>query len=89
MPFNSYLTHTEIIANVDAIYCEWNEWQNGVCSKECGGGIRTQFRTKNITEAHGGTCEGESVLREPCNQHECASKSSTFDITIYPININL
>ena len=77
MQFNSYLIHTKIITNVDAIYCEWNEWQSGVCSKKCGGGIRTQVRTKKVEEAHGGTCEGERAEREDCNQHECPSKLST------------
>ena len=74
LSFDSYCTHNEIVANVDAIYCEWNEWESGACSKECGGGIRTQVRTKKVEEAHGGTCEGERLLREPCNLHECPSK---------------
>ena len=87
MSFDSYCTHNEIVANVDAIYCEWNEWESGVCSKECGGGIRTQVRTKKVEEAHGGTCEGERLLREPCNQHECPSKLSNFpyDYLLYLI----
>ena len=78
LSFDIYCTHNEIIANVDAIYCEWNEWESGACSKECGGGIRTQVRTKKVEEAHGGTCEGEHLLREPCNQHECPSKLLNF-----------
>ena len=75
---------TCVISNVAPISCEWNEWTSGVCSKECGGGIRTQFRTKNVEEANGGTCEGESTLRESCNTHNCPSKLQNPSISIFP-----
>ena len=54
--------------------CEWTEWQSTTCSLTCGGGTRTKTRTKKVTEAFGGTCEGETILTEECNTQGCYGK---------------
>ena len=70
-----------MIENVVApIDCEWNEWQIGDCSKTCGGGSRSNTRTKKVEEAHGGICEGESTIRESCNTMECTGSKLGFNI---------
>ena len=51
--------------------CEWNDWEIGDCSKECGGGIRTNTRTKKWEATLGGTCSEESQMEESCNTQEC------------------
>ena len=52
--------------------CEWDDWKIGICSKECGGGTRTNVRTPKIDAAHGGEeCNGSSNITESCNTHEC------------------
>jgi len=52
--------------------CEWNDWQIGVCSEECGGGLRTNTRTPKVEADHGGEeCQGSSSITESCNVHEC------------------
>ena len=58
-----------------AIDCEWNDWELGMCSKPCGGGTRTNTRTKKSEEENGGKCEGENTVEEPCNAQSCPGKS--------------
>ena len=54
------------------VSCKWGEWKLGECSKDCGSGMRTDFRDIEIKAAHGGIeCEGESNITENCNNHEC------------------
>ena len=54
----------------------WNDWSEGLCSKECGGGIRTNLRTFNQTAAHGGkNCSGPSEIVVNCNIQNCPSKT--------------
>ena len=61
-----------------AVNCEWNDWQIGECSEPCGGGIRTNSRTKKIEESNGtdedGVCEGEATMEEECNTQTCPRK---------------
>ena len=43
-----------------------------MCTKSCGGGIRTNVRTEKVSEAHGGElCEGAASVEENCNTQEC------------------
>jgi len=52
--------------------CEWNEWEFGECSVDCGGGERIDTRTKSVEEMHGGFCDPEGDLRaEHCNPEPC------------------
>ena len=54
----------------------WNDWSEGLCSKECGGGIRTNLRTFDQTAANGGKhCSGPSEIVENCNIQNCPSKT--------------
>ena len=77
----SLLYVTSIIENVGApIDCEWNEWQIGECSKTCGGGTRSNNRTKKVEEMHGGICEGESAVSESCLTQDCPGSISGFNI---------
>ena len=55
--------------------CAWGEWQNGTCSKTCGGGELTHTRTKLVEAAHGGKeCNGEATETVNCNTETCPSK---------------
>ena len=40
--------------------CKWNDWVIGECTKSCGGGVRINVRTKNISAAYGGAIAMES-----------------------------
>ena len=60
--------------------CEWNDWQIGQCSVTCGGGTRTNTRTKTVQESNGGVCTGEATLQESCNNLNCPG-----NINVYPI----
>ena len=72
---------TSILENVGApTDCEWNEWQIGKCSKTCGGGTRSNYRTKKVEEMHGGFCEGESTGSESCFTQDCPGSISDFNI---------
>ena len=59
-----------------AVDCEWNDWVLGDCSQSCGGGTRTDTRTKNVTEEHGGECDQIAEMEESCNVQECPGKLS-------------
>ena len=75
------LYDTSIIENVvPPINCEWNEWQIGECSNTCEGGMRLNNRTKKVEEMHGGICEGENTVNEPCNTQDCPGRISAFNI---------
>ena len=52
--------------------CEWNDWINGTCTKSCGGGTRTNTRTKKVSAAHGGEdCDGPAAIKDSCNVQNC------------------
>ena len=51
--------------------CVWSDWQNGKCSVTCGGGTRTNNRSKLVVEKNGGVCVGESTKQENCNEMKC------------------
>ena len=58
-----------ILSTVD---CEWDSWRIGTCSKECGGGKRTNLREVKIEAANGGkNCSGGPTIIEDCNIEEC------------------
>ena len=58
-----------------AVHCEWNDWVIGECSKDCGGGTRTNTRTEKLSADHGGdACDGASSIEESCNIQECPGK---------------
>jgi hypothetical protein len=53
----------------------WSGWYNeGTCSKSCGGGWQNQVRScTNPTPANGGAiCSGVSTQQVACNTHSCA-----------------
>ena len=47
-----------------------------MCSQPCGGGTRTNTRTKKSEAENGGKCEGEHAVEEPCNTQSCPGKLS-------------
>ena len=57
--------------NIILVDCEWNDWIHSPCSKTCGGGTRTNLRTKRIEEQLGGICSGKSTSTDECNIEEC------------------
>ena len=63
-----------------AVYCEWSDWQIGQSSVTCGGGNRTNSRTKTVEESNGGVCAGEATVQEACNDQNCPGK-----INMYPM----
>ena len=61
-----------VIFVLKLVDCEWDEWQIGECSEECGGGIRINTRSPKVESAHGGEgCAGSSSITESCNVQEC------------------
>ena len=56
--------------------CIWGEWKEGKCSKSCGGGSRTDERSKESPEKNGGTCEGESTRTVRCNEQNCLTSNT-------------
>jgi len=59
------------------VNCVWGAWVEGSCSKTCGGGKRTDTRTKDKSESNGGTCEGESTLpNQECNDEDCPTTTT-------------
>ena len=44
----------------------------GACSSSCGGGFRTNTRSKTVSAEHeGDECEGVTSITESCNIQEC------------------
>jgi len=58
------------------IYCKpdpiWSEWEEGVCSKACLGGSRTDKRV-----CIHGNCEGTSEVTVDCNDRTCKEAAAT------------
>ena len=66
-----------------AVDCEWDEWQTGLCSKTCGGGLQTNTRTEKVSQKHGGKeCSGSASVEESCNTQECPGKSKSVYIEL-------
>lgn len=64
---------SNLIISVD---CEWNDWEEGECSVECGGGTRINTRHEKNKESNGGKeCSGLSNFTEACNTEHCPSNS--------------
>ena len=59
---------------IPAVHCVWDEWILGECSTTCGVGTRTNTRVKDVTEANGGTCDGQPYEIEECKITECPGK---------------
>jgi hypothetical protein len=57
-----------------AIHCEWDQWQLGTCSEDCGAGTQLNTRVKLIEEANLGTCDGQAEETVECMIVECPSK---------------
>ena len=59
--------------------CEWNAWNNGTCTKSCGGGSRNNTRTEKTSVAFGGDkCVGPASIIEACNAKECPGNENSF-----------
>ena len=55
--------------------CEWDNWEYGACSVECGGGTQPMFRIKTAEALFGGIeCEGEGYGEQECNPQPCPGK---------------
>ena len=56
--------------------CEWGQFKIGECSQTCGGGMRTNTRSRIVTAEHGGVeCQGLNAVEESCNNQECPGKT--------------
>ena len=62
-----------ISSHLYLVHCEWSSWEVGVCSKSCGGGVRTKSRRTddNHHEDEPEHCPGMVNLEESCNPEEC------------------
>ena len=63
---------------ITPVDCQWDLWQTGDCSKSCGGGTRTNIRSKIVEEENGGVCIGNATITESCNEDVfCPGKFSS------------
>lgn len=53
---------------VECVYTEWEDWSD--CSATCNGGQRTRTRSVSGPE----TCNGTTILVEPCNNNPCVAE---------------
>ena len=60
------------------VQCEWGGWLDGGCSRTCGGGTATMFRTKIQIEV-GTRCKGEHFKQIKCNTEECPGKLALYE----------
>ena len=66
------ITNFHLYLFYDIVDCEWNEWIIGTCSSSCGGGLRTNTRSKIVSAEHDGEdCNGTTSITESCNVKEC------------------
>ena len=79
--------------SLKAIHCEWDAWNLGECSAECGLGTQKNTRTKLVEEANGGTCSGQPEEVVECMIKECPGKSINFLssklISVKPISLKM
>ena len=66
-----WIFHVDFVLWI-SVDCEWEEWKEGECSNECGGGLRTNTRVvKQKAENGGMECSGYSNVTELCNTEHC------------------
>jgi len=71
------------------VHCEWNDWVEGECSKECGGGMKTNTRTEKVSAEHGGEeCPGPDSEEVSCNEHECPVDCTWSEWTQGPCSVS-
>ena len=65
--------HFSVFLIYDIVDCEWDDWTIGNCSSSCGGGTRTNTRSKKVNAEHGGEeCDDVATsIEESCNVQEC------------------
>ena len=57
---------------LDPINCHWSNWAAwGSCSRTCGGGSKTRYRSKNGPYWGGIQCSGSASSSTSCNTHGC------------------
>ena len=72
------------------VHCEWDEWVQGECDKDCGGGMQTNTRVPKIDAQHGGEkCPGNATIDVSCNVHECPGKLIVKLLSYKKINISI
>ena len=57
-----------------AVDCVWADWKISQCSVTCGGGTRTNTRSKTVEEKNNGVCIGDPTTQEVCNDQSCPGK---------------
>ena len=74
--------HRVLLINI-LEYCQWSSWTKGTCTRTCGGGRRVKNRTLLYTDGFQGSCNGQSLSSESCNNNQCpgeiTSTSKWFD----------
>ena len=72
---NNSICYFSIWNIIYIVHCEWNDWVEGECSKECGGGMKINTRTEKVSAEHGGEdCPGPATEEISCNEQECPGK---------------
>ena len=63
--------------------CVWGPWSEfSTCSKECGGGVKTQTRTIETPASNGGApCTGSTTRTMACNENLCPGADVTITVT--------
>ncbi len=73
------------LGQLPPVDCKWSDWEIGECSHSCGGGTRTNSRSKIVEEANGGKCPGgefddPTIMTENCNEDVyCPGKISALN----------
>ena len=62
-----------------------SEWFTGDCSKECGGGYRTDTRQILKPAVQDGECSGELQRTEHCNEQHCPGIQALIVLVILAI----
>ena len=62
--------HRVLLINI-LEYCQWSSWTKGTCTRTCGGGRRVKNRTLLYTDGFQGSCNGQSLSSESCNNNQC------------------
>mmetsp|Transcript_10485 Transcript_10485/g.18949 ORF Transcript_10485/g.18949 Transcript_10485/m.18949 type:complete len:841 (+) Transcript_10485:111-2633(+) len=56
---------------VDCELGDWADWQDGMCSASCGGGLMRRTRPVLHENFGGHTCAGNAEEARPCNEQAC------------------
>ena len=62
---------------MDCAFAPWGTWEP--CPVTCGGGTQTSARVVDTPAQNGGTCHGNLIREQTCNQDPCPGKTKEWD----------